>query len=203
MSLQRVQPIIPTWRKEPFDDPGWLFDFKYDGFRAVCYLERRRCHLVSRNGNLLSRYDELGTQLAAELGLDEAIFDGEVIAADATGRPQFYDLLRRTQSPAYVAFDLLWLDGADLRPLPLSERRQRLHSVVPKGSASVSEALSVVGRGCELFELMRTHDLEGIVAKRLTDPYKPRVRWLKIKNPDYSQKEGRGDLFNGPPRSAR
>ena len=139
MSLQRVQPIIPTWRKEPFDDPGWLFDFKYDGFRAVCYLERRRCHLVSRNGNLLSRYDELGTQLAAELGLDEAIFDGEVIAADATGRPQFYDLLRRPRSPTYVAFDLLWLDGADLRPLPLSECRQRLHSVVPKGSASGSD----------------------------------------------------------------
>ena len=97
MSLQRVQPIIPTWRKEPFDDLGWLFDFKYDG---VCYLERRRCRLISRNGNLLSRYDELGTQLAAELGLDEAIFDGEVIAADATGRPQFYDLLRGAQAPA-------------------------------------------------------------------------------------------------------
>ena len=52
-------------------------------------------------------------------------------------------------------------------------------------------------------DLMRAHDLEGIVAKRFADPYKPRVRWLKIKNPDYSQKEARGDLFNGPPRSAR
>jgi bifunctional non-homologous end joining protein LigD len=133
MSLQRVQPIIPIWRKEPFEDPGWLFDFKYDGFRAVCYL------LISRNGNLLGRFDELGNQLAAELGLDEAIFDGEVIAADATGRPQFYDLLRRPRSPTYVAFDLLWLDGADLRPLPLSECRQRLHGVVPKGSASGSD----------------------------------------------------------------
>jgi hypothetical protein len=66
MSLQRVQPIIPTWRKEPFDDPEWLFDFKCDGFRAVCYLERRRCRLVSRNGNLLGRFDELGNQLAGE-----------------------------------------------------------------------------------------------------------------------------------------
>jgi bifunctional non-homologous end joining protein LigD len=203
MSLQRVQPIIPTWRKEPFDDPRWLFDFKYDGFRAVCYLERRCCHFISRNGNLLGRFDELGNQLAAELGVDEAIFDGEVIVADATGRPQFYDLLRRTRSPAYVAFDLLWLDGADLRPLPLSERRLRLHSVVPKGSASVSEALSVVGRGCELFDLMCTNDLEGIVAKRLADPYNSRVRWLKIKNRGYSQEQGRADLFNGPPRSAR
>jgi hypothetical protein len=65
-----------------------------------------------------------------------------------------------------------------------------------EGSEIISEALSVAGRGRELFELMREHDLEGIVAKRLDDPYDPRVRWLKIKNPDYSQKEGRGDLFN-------
>ena len=53
MTLPRVQPIIPTWRKQPFDDPSWLFDFKYDGFRALCYLEAGRCRLVSRNGNHL------------------------------------------------------------------------------------------------------------------------------------------------------
>ena len=58
--------------------------------------------------------------------------------------------------------------------------------------------MSVVGRGCELFELMVANDLEGIVAKRLADPYAPRVRWLKIKNRDYSQQKGRAELFNGP-----
>jgi ATP-dependent DNA ligase len=77
--------------------------------------------------------------------------------------------------------------------LPLSERRRRLQSVLPKGLPIVSEALSVAGRGRELFELMCDNDL---VAKRLADPYGSRVRWLKIKNPDYSQKEGRGDLLN-------
>jgi ATP-dependent DNA ligase len=112
-----------------------------------------------------------------------------VIAVDETGRPQFYDLLRRAQAPAYVAFDLLWVDGADLRALPLRERRQRLRAVLPEPSGIVSEALSVTGRGCELFELMCTNDLEGIVAKRLADRYDTRVRWLKIKNPDYSQKK--------------
>jgi len=90
-----------------------------------------------------------------------------------------------------MAFDIL-----DLRSLPLGERRRRLQGILPKGSAIISEALSVAGRGRELFELMREHDLEGIVAKRLDDSYDPRIRWLKIKNPDYSQKEGRGDLFN-------
>jgi hypothetical protein len=68
----------------------------------------------------------------------------------------------------------------------------------PAKSPIVSEVLSVTGRGCELFELMCVNDLEGIVAKRLDDPYEPRVRRLKIKNPDYLQKEGPCDLFNGP-----
>ena len=80
--------------------------------------------------------------------------------------------------------------------LPLSERRRSLHAILPKGSPIVFEALSVTGRGRELFELMCAHDLEGIVAKRLADLYDPQAQWLKIKNPDYSQKEGRGDLFN-------
>ena len=80
--------------------------------------------------------------------------------------------------------------------MPLDERRRRLQGILPKGSPIVSEALFVEGRGRELFELMCANDLEGIVAKRLADPYDPRVRWLKIKNPDYSQKEGRTELFN-------
>ena len=138
------------------------------------------------------------------LDVDEAIIDGEVIPAHETGRPQFYELLRVPRSVSYVAFDILWLNGTDLRALPLTERRQSLQGIVSKGSPIVSEALSVAGRGRELFELMCTNDLEGIVAKRLADPYDTRVRWLKIKNPEYSQKEGRADLFNGPrQRTAR
>jgi bifunctional non-homologous end joining protein LigD len=194
--LPRIQPITPIRRPEPFDDPAWLFDLKYDGFRGLAYLEQGRCHLISRNGNLMSRFARLSDQIAAFLDVGDAILDGEVIAADETGRPQFYDLLRDTRAPAYVAFDLLWLNGADLRPLPLTERRQRLQGILPKGSVLISEALSVTGTGYKLFELMCAHDLEGIVAKRLKDPYGPRVRWLKIKNPGYSQNEGRRELFN-------
>jgi bifunctional non-homologous end joining protein LigD len=198
MALPRVQPIRPTWRKQPFDAPDWLFDVKYDGFRGLCYLDQGRGRFISRNGNVLSRCDALGDQVAAALDVDEAVIDGEVIAADETGRPQFYDLLRGTSSPCYIAFDLVWLNGADLRPLPLYERRRTLQRTLPKGSPILSEALSIAGRGRELFDLMCAHDLEGVVAKRLGDRYDPQVRWLKIKNPDYSQKKGRGDLFNGP-----
>jgi bifunctional non-homologous end joining protein LigD len=122
--------------------------------------------------------------------------DGEVIAPDETGRPQFYDLLRERRAPVYVAFDAIWLNGADLRAAPLIERRRHLQNILPKRSAISSEALSVTGRGHKLFELMCAHDLEGIVAKRLRDGYGSRARWVKIKNPGYSQNEGRRELFD-------
>jgi bifunctional non-homologous end joining protein LigD len=151
----------------------------------------------------MHRFAGLGDRIAASLEVSDAIIDGEVIAADATGRPQFYDLLRDTRTPAYVAFDLLWLNGADLRPLPLTERRRQLQNILPKGSAIISEALSVTGRGHRLFELMCAHDLEGVVAKRLKDGYGSRVRWLKIKNPSYSQNEGRREMFDTSSRLPR
>ena len=199
MPLPRVQPIAPTWRKEPFDHPDWLFEMKYDGYRALCFIEQRRNRLISRNNNIMTRFDPLAKQVAAALEVDDAILDGEIIATDETGRPQFSDLLRGTRTPGYVAFDIVWLNGVDLRPVPLSERRELLQAILPKAGI-VSEALSVGGRGCELFDLMCANDLEGIVAKRLADPYDPQARWFKIKNRDYTQKEGRGDLFNGPRR---
>ena len=101
MTLPRIQPIVPTWRKLPFDDPTWLFDVKYDGFRGPCYVEQGRSRFISRNGNWMRRFDRLAQQLGAVLDVDDAIRDGEVIAADETGRPQFLELLRR-----YAAADL-------------------------------------------------------------------------------------------------
>ena len=103
VALPRVQPIIPTWRMEPFDDPEWLFEFKYDGFRGLFYLEQGRCRFITRNGNVMSRFEVLADQVAAVLDFDEAVIDGEVIAADETGRPQFYELLRVPRSASYVS----------------------------------------------------------------------------------------------------
>ena len=113
----------------------------------------------------MTRFDTLAEQVAAELQMKDAILDGEIIAADETGRPQFYDLLRRARRPSYLAFDLLWQNRADLRSLPLHERRRRLQSILPIGFRVISEALSVQGRERALFDLMREHDLEGIGAK--------------------------------------
>src|SRR5690348_13933656 len=115
MGLPRIQPIRPTWRKDPFDDADWLFEVKYDGFRALCYLEPRRSRLISRNGNIFDRLDSLAGRLEAAVDVDDAVIDGEVIVADETGRPQFYDLQRGSRTPPYVAFDLLRVNGVDLR----------------------------------------------------------------------------------------
>jgi bifunctional non-homologous end joining protein LigD len=196
MPLPWIQPITPIAAKQPFDDPAWQFEVKYDGFRALWYLERDACRFFSRNGNILTRFADFAQQIAGELDFDEAILDGEVIAPDETGRPVFLDLLKRTRRPVYVAFDLLWLSGTDVRSWPLRHRRQALEGILPEGSRLISPPVSVHGRGRQLFDLVQTHDLEGIVAKRLSDPYGPGTKWLKIKNPDYSQKEGRWELFN-------
>src|SRR5215472_6946663 len=175
------------------------------GSEASNYLEHGRSRLISRNGHIFDRFDALAGQVTAALAVDDAIIDGEIIAADETGRPQFYDLLRRARAPAYVAFDLLWRDGVDLRQLPLHERRKRLRAVLPEASPIVSEALCVTGRGCELFDLVCAHDLEGVVGKRLADPYEePRVRWLKIKNRGYRrQKAGAICSMGGSGRRRR
>ena len=202
MTLPRVQPIIPTSRKQPFDDPGWLFEFKYDGFRALCYLEAGRCLLVSRNGNHLARFDELGAELGGLLDLDEAILDGEVIAADATGRPQFYELLRRTAGTCLCC--LRHSMGRWHRPAGLAAQQAPAASARHCAKRISDPVRGSVGRGprTPVLRSGAAHDLEGIVATRLSDPYEPRTRWLKIKNPDYTQKEGRSELFNGS-RSAR
>ena len=165
------------------------------GFRAVTYIEQGHCRLISRNGNPMHRFGRLGDQLVASLGVRDAILDGEIIDADATGRPRLYALLRGTLEPALRGVRPSLLNGVDLRPLPLTERRRHLQAIMPNRSAVLSEALSVTGRGQKLFELMCTHDLEGVVAKRLKDGYGWRARWLKIKNPRYSQNEGRRELF--------
>ena len=94
-----------------------------------------------------SHFGVLANQVGRLLDVDEAVIDGEVIAADETGRPQFYELIRVPRSVCYVAFDILWLDGADQRSLLLGERRRALQGILPEGSTAVSAALSVEGRG--------------------------------------------------------
>jgi bifunctional non-homologous end joining protein LigD len=178
-----------------FDDPDYVFELKHDGFRAIVYLENGECRLVSRNLKNL-KFQSLKEALA-KLPVENAILDGELVCLDKNGVSQFNVLLDRKVEPVFYAFDLLWLNGEDLRQLPLIERKERLKRLIqPGGIGRILYAQHVNGRGKEFFEVICQRDLEGIVAKRKLGIYKDDGNsWLKVKNRTYSQAEGRHELL--------
>lgn len=122
--------------------------------------------------------------------------DGEIVCLNDAGKTEFRDLLFRRGEPRFVAFDLLWCDGQDLRYTPLIERKHQLRSILRTGSERLLYCDHIEGDGETLFQLACDSDLEGIVAKRKFDPYlSDQARWLKIRNTSYSQWHGREDLF--------
>jgi len=193
--LPRIRPMRLRLVKEPFDDPDYIFELKHDGFRAIVYIENGECRIVSRNLKKL-RFDSLEKALA-ELPVRNAILDGEIICLDAKGVSRFNRLLSRKAEPIFYAFDLLWLDGEDLRRLPLIVRKDRLRQLLRRsGNGSILYAQHVEGRGKEFFNEICRCGLEGIVAKRKMGVYKDDgTAWVKIKNPTYSQAEGRHELL--------
>lgn len=191
--LPRISPINPTRIAAPFDHRDWFFELKHDGFRALGYIEDGR--LISRKQIIYKSFAALSAAMAA-LPVKDAILDGELVRLDASGRSQFTPLMRRRQDVSFYAFDLLWHDGEDLRPLPLVERKRRLRRLI-KGRAGLLFAEQIQGKGVELFEAICARDLEGIVAKHRLGPYEPTpVTWFKILNDGYSQKRGRREMFD-------
>ena len=105
--------------------------------------------------------------------------------------------MRRREPQHLYAFDLLWIDGRDLRALPLFERKRLLRRFIPPQPAPVLYVDHVAGRGVDLFRAVCEQDLEGIVAKLAAGRYEPEATtWVKVKNPAYSQAEGRADFFD-------
>jgi bifunctional non-homologous end joining protein LigD len=194
-ALPQIPPIVPSIRPDPFNHPAWLFEPKYDGFRGMLYLTRSGCTLYSKRGNRMNRFADLARQLAAELPRREAILDGEIVALDDEGRIDFWGLMRGQGTLAYTAFDVLWLNGRDLRELPLVRRKRRLERLIPASVGALNRMPCFEHEGRELFEAACCLDLEGIVAKRKEDPYRIETAWYKIKNPTYTQAEGRRELF--------
>ena len=194
--LSTIHPMLATPVNDPFDSPEWLFEIKWDGYRAVAFLDHGKMRLVSRNQNdLTARYPEL-KDLPQFVKAKQAILDGEVVALDAEGRPSFSLMQQRTgfrpggrRAPAnadvpvlYYAFDLLYLDGYDLRRVPLEARKAALASaLLPGDSARYSDHYE--GRGKALFEMARQKGLEGILAKKRDSAYQEQRsrEWLKIK----------------------
>ena len=195
MPLPRIDTAQLTLFRTPFNDPDFLFELKVDGFRALAYIDDGVCELVSRRRNPYKSFRELATSLR-QLKVKNAIIDGELACLDSEGRSIFNDLLFRRGCPIFYAFDLLYLNGRDLRQLPLIERKEKLRQIIEKSALlDVICGKYIEGRGVDLFNEVVRRNLEGVIAKRKTGTYTTVSDWLKIKNPTYSQTERRHELF--------
>jgi bifunctional non-homologous end joining protein LigD len=125
----------------------------------------------------------------------DAIIDGEITSIDANGISRFNDLLRDRSRAVLYAFDLLWLDGVDLRKQPLLDRKKRLEKLVRKSGLRLMCGQHVEGEGKDLLLEICRNDLEGVVAKRMGIYKDDGNSLLKIKNRDYSQAEGRDEMM--------
>jgi bifunctional non-homologous end joining protein LigD len=191
-----IQPMLASVVEKPFDDPNWLFEIKWDGYRAIAFIESGGVRLVSRNQNdLTPRYPEL-RELPKFVGAKSAILDGEAVVLDDQGRSSFSLMQQRTgirshgrqaaprsELPVlYYAFDLLYLDGYDLRRVALDERKRVLKEILNAGEI-VRYSDHYAGQGIALFDAAKQKGLEGILAKRRNSSYEERRsrEWLKIK----------------------
>jgi bifunctional non-homologous end joining protein LigD len=190
-----IHPMLATSVDEPFDDPEWLFEIKWDGYRAVAFITKGKVRLVSRNQNdLTAQYPELHS-LPEYVRAETAILDGEIAALDEQGRASFSLMQQRTgireagrrtasrrDIPVlYYVFDLLYLDGYDLRRVSLEQRKKVLSEITnATGPLRYSDHFA---QGKALFDVARQTGLEGILAKRRDSVYEERrtQAWLKIK----------------------
>ena len=181
------RPMMTKSTKQPFDDSDWIFEIKWDGYRAIAVIRSPDVDLLSRNGLSLKTKFAPVVQALKKLKVETAILDGEIVVLDNNGIPRFELLQRYMRNPTgeliYVVFDLTYLNGEDLTGVPLVRRRELLRQVLPeKGPIRFSEAID--GQGKEFFRLAQKRGFEGIIAKRKDSPYLPGRRsgcWLKIK----------------------
>jgi bifunctional non-homologous end joining protein LigD len=179
-----LRPMLATLTDKSFDDPDWVFETKWDGFRAIAVAKPGRATLYSRNLNDISRkYPSICAALAKIK--HEAVLDGELVAVDEHGRSRF-QLLQNAEREStrllYCVFDLLYLDDKDLRGKTLLERKAALKRILPKSRLLYSE--HVVGEGIEAFNRAKRAHEEGVMAKLASGRYHSGLRtreWLKVK----------------------
>jgi bifunctional non-homologous end joining protein LigD len=143
----------------------------------------------------MKRFNDLSACIAKELKVTDAVLDGDLCALDGSGGPAFYDLMKRQCQAVYYVFDILWLNGRDVRDLPLVERKKILRKVIPRKSSSVGRVSYVDRDALKLFELVKKRDPEGLVVKRKDGKYSERTLWYKVLNPTYIQKTSRQEFF--------
>jgi bifunctional non-homologous end joining protein LigD len=209
MSTSVVEPaVLPDpvpyiTRALPFDDPAWVFQPKYEGVRALALNSAPGCEIRTYGELRLDRVAELAQRISAVIGRREAVLEGDIVALDRDGRPSIRELLKGRVLLSFGAFDLLSLDGEDLRDRPLSERHRLLGSLLPVDTGPLYKMFVLEEHGRALFQAARRLELEGIVAKRKQDRYGPDTVWYSIRNPGYTQDDGRIDPFRPRARARR
>ncbi len=186
--MRRIRPMLATLVPRPFHRPGWIYEEKYDGIRAIAHRHGSRTWLDSRNLNdITAQFPEIAGALRGLPGGDFTL-DGEIVALDRRGVSRFQLLQRRARGApvrtAFAVFDCLERDGAVLLERPLSERRRALEQVVARAGGPLSLARRLSSDGLAAYRVAVRRGWEGILAKDEASPYEPgrrSRRWLKVK----------------------
>jgi len=187
LSPLEIQPMLATLVDSPIEEPGWTYEIKWDGYRALGFLNQGNIELVSRNNKSFNQKFYPVFDALKHWNIN-AVVDGEIIVVNEKGAADFGDLQAwRSEADGqliYYIFDILSLEGKDLMKLPLTERRHLLQSILPKNNDIIQQSETFDIPGTELFALTDKLGLEGIIAKKENSIYIPGARskeWLKIK----------------------
>jgi bifunctional non-homologous end joining protein LigD len=167
----------------PADDRNWAYELKYDGFRALTAITNGDMAIWSRNElDLIPRFPQVAKAMT-KLRVSDVVFDGEIVAEDEKGVPRFQLLQGGTNREKMIVFDILWLDGADLRRRPYTERRAMLEKLLRRAPAGVELAQRLDMTGIDALEHAAVDAWEGVIGKRLTSVYEGRrsKEWVKVK----------------------
>ena len=182
-----LQPMLATLVNRPFDDPDWVYEIKWDGYRTLAFIQKKKVSLLSRNNKSFDKkfypiFDLLSTWTI------NVVLDGEIVALDEKGRSNFNDLQNwRSEADAELAFyvfDILWYEGKNLMGLPLTERQAILKAILPADDDHIRLSTVFNATGTEMFAAAQKMGLEGVMAKRADSVYTSGLRskeWLKIK----------------------
>jgi len=183
-----IKPMLATAHEKPFNGEDWIFELKVDGWRAIAEVNSGNVKLYSRNGiSFLKAFPKIHEALR-EIKLP-VILDGEIVVEGKDGKVSFQALQNYGSSSKgnlmYYVFDCLWMDGHDLKNLPLIQRKELLKDLVGDSDNCIRYVDHVEDKGLDLFEHVKKFNLEGIVAKKANSKYSVNVRsrnWLKIKH---------------------
>ncbi len=178
----RVQSMLATLVAKPFHRPGWVYEEKYDGYRILAYKEGKKGTLLSRRGNNRTRSFPEIAQAVVRLKPRTLLLDGEVVAFDRKHVSRF-QLLQQGDVPlVYVVFDCLYVNGRDLRPAPLAERRTQMETAIDQ-MQRLLPSRRLGSNGLAAYRLAQRKGFEGIIAKDGASVYKESrsLKWLKVK----------------------